>query len=151
MILTYFLYICYNRNIQKGKYMASEKFIIEYSEILRKEKIYKDEIKELVCGSMENQEKKKALILLLRKVNDLILDARKIFYDTRSSNRELEFAQSKKSFSDCMEIQNEVYNHLIDYETDEEMNLRYSLAIRENYILCNRMNKETIKHTENIK
>lgn len=128
--------------------MASEKFMIEYSEILRKKLMYSDNMKDVLNGTMEDEEKKKVLVLFLVRVNDLILDSRKIYYDTKSSNREVEFEKSKQVFKDCLELQNKIYEHLIDLETNNEMVLRYSIATRKNISLSFEISNDIIKNEE---
>ena len=131
--------------------MASEKFMTEYSEILRKRQMYSDNMKDVLNGTMEDEKKKKVLVLFLRRVNDLILDSRKIYYDTKSSYREVEFEKSKQVFKDCLELQNKIYEHLMDLETSNEMSLRYSIAIRKNNSLIFEISNDFIKNEEKTK
>ena len=82
----------------------------------------------------------------------MILDARKIYYDTKSSNREVEFEQSKQVFAECLKLQNVVYENLsaIDEQYHRALAFRYDSAIRTNNNLIYKISQEFVVSNENV-
>ena len=132
--------------------MANEKFDKEYSAILMKKQHYMRNLRDIVNSSIKDEEKKKILFLFVKKINDLILDAKKIYHDTKSSNREVEFEQSKQVYVDCLKLQNLVFENLcfIEEQYDRALAFRYDSAILTNNNLINKISQEFVFKNENL-
>lgn len=131
--------------------MASDKFMMEYSLILERKQMYVDNMKGVLSSSMPDEDKKNVLIVFCRKVNELIMDARKIYYDTKSSNREVEFEKSKQVLKDCIALQSKIYENVINLETNSEMAIRYGIGIKSNDGLIEKISNEYISSVEKTK
>lgn len=102
----------------------------------------------LCKNTMLDQDKRSALTVVARNLNDLILDARGVFFDAKKSKQASLFEKSKDALIDCVLLQNKVYKALIEIveKTEPFLAFRFDGVIMANNNYIRRIREEKIEH-----
>ena len=118
--------------------MAGKKLLLKYDEIQRMLISLKTKVADIIKNNASDEEKKSGLCAITKNANDLILDAKKIYYDAKSTKNESDFELTKYLLIKCVQFTNEIYSNMVSIvEKDEPfMAFRYDgvMRVNDNYI-----------------